>query len=61
MELSSFVQVHVIESTWVDGVYLKQAQLLDVDLREAGSNSRYFKMQKIYCHSYWLHFVHKFI
>jgi hypothetical protein len=42
MELSSFVQVHVIESTWVDGVYLKQAQLLDVDLREAGSNSRYF-------------------
>jgi hypothetical protein len=29
-----------------------KAQLLDVDLREAGSNSRYFKMQNIYCHSY---------
>ncbi len=28
----------------MDGVYLKQAQLLDVDLREAGSNSRYFKV-----------------
>lgn len=43
-----------IDLTWVDGLYFTQAQLLDVDLREDGSNSRYFKMQNIYCHSYLL-------
>jgi hypothetical protein len=46
--------VHVIELTWVDGLYSTQAQLLDVDPREDGSNSRYLKMQNIYCHSYLL-------